>query len=325
MGSARRLLHANAANALRKIQNLNGQLNAVVHVIEPSPSMAGVGEASGGMLHGVPILVKDSIDVQDMPTVCGLESRRDKVATQDAPLIARLRRAGAAIIGKTNVPAGCLDVQTFNAVHGRTNNPYDVRCTPGGSSGGSAAAVASGMVKLAIGSDLAGSLRVPASFCGISSFKPTARRLSPGGHVPAVACMQNNLTLGALASNVEMLELFMQAATCAQQGHEEEDVWEDALPELPFTPLPDIDPREVRVVLTTKLKGAEIDERIVSAMKHFATRLSDAGVLVEEGPVHTQNTVLSCPLYTYRVKYQSTEVLCTIIVLLHSTCQTLVC
>ena len=140
-----------------------------------------------------------------------------------------------------------------------------------------------------------------------------------------MACMQNNLTLGALASNVEMLELFMQAATCAQQGHEEEDVWEDALPEQPFTPLPDIDPRDVRVVLTTKLKGAEIDERIVSAMKHFATRLSEAGVLVEEGPVHTQNTVLSCPLYTYRVKYQSTEVLCTIIVLLHSTCQTLVC
>ncbi|MGB1606483.1 MAG: amidase family protein, partial [Promethearchaeia archaeon] len=94
-----------------------------------------------------------------------------------------MRRAGAEIIGKTNVPPMCLDVQTFNQVHGTTNNPYDLSRTPGGSSGGSAAAVASGMVPLAIGSDLAGSLRVPASFCGISSFKPTARRISAAGHV----------------------------------------------------------------------------------------------------------------------------------------------
>ena len=209
----RRLLHAGVASALRRIQTVNGDLNAVVHKIEPllSSSAADGTERSRTVLGGVPVLVKDSIDVLGMPTVCGLEERKgSRPASADAPLIARLRLHGAEIIGKTNVPAGCLDFACFNTVYGRTNNPYDLARTPGGSSGGSAAAVAAGMVELAIGSDLAGSLRVPASFCGVSSIKPTARRISPRGHVPPAACMQNNLTLGALARDVRTLERFMQ-------------------------------------------------------------------------------------------------------------------
>ena len=220
-----RRLHTSVASALSRIKAVNGDLNAVVHAIDPPSSStdAGVDVGPGSpLLASLPILVKDSIDVAGMPTVCGLPGRQGSdPAPADAPLIARLRRAGAEIIGKTNVPAGCLDMQTFNKVHGRTNNPYDPQRTPGGSSGGSAAAVAAGMVELAIGSDLAGSLRVPASFCGVSSVKPTARRLSPRGHVPPAACMQNNLTLGALARDVRTLERFMQVdeaprALCVQ-------------------------------------------------------------------------------------------------------------
>ena len=208
-----------------------------------------------------------------------------------------VRRAGAAIIGKTNVPPMCLDVQTFNQVHGTTNNPYDLSRTPGGSSGGSAAAVASGMVPLAIGSDLAGSLRVPASFCGISSFKPTARRISAAGHVPNVACMQNNLTMGALARDIETLELFMLAACTPQDPT---DVWEDALPALPFTPLPDVDPRDVRVILTPALKGVETDSRMVDTIAHFGSVLSGAGVLVEQGqgPQHGRDLFRAHKLFS---------------------------
>ena len=160
------------------------------------------------------------------------------------------------VIGKTNVPARCLDMQTLNKVFGTTRNPYDLSRTSGGSSGGSAAAVAAGMVNLAIGSDLAGSLRIPASFCGVSSIKPTSRRISPRGHFPNVACMQNNLTLGALARDVDTLELFMQAA-CASSAElaGDDDVWEDVLPPLPFKPLPDVDLRHVRVLLTPELPG----------------------------------------------------------------------
>eukprot|EP00802_Teleaulax_amphioxeia_P015519 Tamp_15610.p1 GENE.Tamp_15610~~Tamp_15610.p1 ORF type:complete len:467 (-),score=74.27 Tamp_15610:89-1489(-) len=283
-----RRLHTSVASALSRIKAVNGDLNAVVHAIDPpsSSTAAGVEVGPGSpLLASLPILVKDSIDVAGMPTVCGLPGRQGSdPAPADAPLIARLRRAGAEIIGKTNVPAGCLDMQTFNKVHGRTNNPYDPQRTPGGSSGGSAAAVAAGMVELAIGSDLAGSLRVPASFCGVSSVKPTARRLSPRGHVPPAACMQNNLTLGALARDVRTLERFMQAACAPNTG--EEDAWEDVLPERPFQPLPELHPRDVRVVLTTELKGVPTDARIVEAMTRFGAVLDAAGVEVHhsQGP-----------------------------------------
>ena len=347
----RRLLHAGVERALRRIQAVNGDLNAVVHAIEslPSSSAADGTERSRAVLGGVPVLVKDSIDVLGMPTVCGLEDRKDSGPVRtDAPLIARLRLHGAEIIGKTNVPAGCLDFACFNTVYGRTNNPYDLARTPGGSSGGSAAAVAAGMVELAIGSDLAGSLRVPASFCGVSSIKPTARRISPRGHVPPAACMQNNLTLGALSRDVRTLERFMQVraartsydmrawlwlcalkalmspcvcralgTTCAHThtrtctppprpplSHAlpltpclhiqaacaihpgDEDAWEDVLPARPFKPMPELHPRDIRVVLTAELKGVPTDARIVRAMTSFGAVLDAAGVEVEysQGP-----------------------------------------
>ncbi|MFI9645475.1 amidase [Streptomyces sp. NPDC052040] len=135
-------------------------------------------------LLGIPVTVKESFDVVGMPTTWGLPPHRDYMPAEDAVQVSRLKAAGAVVLGKTNVPVGLQDVQTFNEIYGTTNNPWDHRRTPGGSSGGSAAALASGFGALSIGSDLAGSLRTPAHFCGIYAHKPTLGLTASRGMVP---------------------------------------------------------------------------------------------------------------------------------------------
>src|SRR5271165_2560603 len=138
-----------------------------------------------GVLAGLPMTVKDGFDVSGMPAVAGNPAFRDRARDcADAELVARVRREGAVVWGKTNVPLMLGDFQTYNAVYGTTNNPYDVSRTPGGSSGGAAAALASGITPLEIGSDIGGSLRHPANFCGVCSLKPTWGVLDLHGHIP---------------------------------------------------------------------------------------------------------------------------------------------
>ncbi|MEV0070282.1 MULTISPECIES: amidase [unclassified Amycolatopsis] len=124
-------------------------------------------------LLGIPVTVKESYDIAGLPTTWGLPPHRDHVPAEDAVQVSRLKAAGAVVLGKTNVPLGLQDIQSFNEIYGTTDNPWDHDRTPGGSSGGSAAALASGFGALSIGSDLAGSLRTPAHFCGIYAHKPT--------------------------------------------------------------------------------------------------------------------------------------------------------
>jgi amidase len=138
---------------------------------------------SVGRLAGLPMTVKDTFDVEGMPASSGLEAYRRRMA-HDAVAVAHVRRAGAVIWGKTNTPVLAGDWQTYNALYGTTNNPWDLERTTGGSSGGSAAALATGVSALEIGSDIGGSLRVPASFCGVYSHKPTWGIVSQIGHVP---------------------------------------------------------------------------------------------------------------------------------------------
>jgi amidase len=126
--------------------------------------------------------VKESFDVAGLPTTWGIPPFRDYVPSKDALPVRRLREAGAVILGKTNVPLALGDLQTYNAIYGTTNNPWDLERTPGGSSGGSAAALAAGFGALSIGSDLSGSLRVPAHFCGVYAHKPTFGLLPSRGH-----------------------------------------------------------------------------------------------------------------------------------------------
>src|SRR3954447_4365440 len=124
-------------------------------------------------LLGIPVTVKESYNMAGLPTTWGMPQYQDYVPTEDAVQVSRLKAAGAVVLGKTNVPLGLQDIQSFNEIYGTTNNPWDHDRTSGGSSGGSAAALASGFGALSIGSDLAGSLRTPAHFCGIYAHKPT--------------------------------------------------------------------------------------------------------------------------------------------------------
>lgn len=177
---------------LTKIERLNSKLNAFVHVdAERVRSEARAAEAAvmseraRGPLHGVPISIKSSLDVEGLRCEAGTRLRVGHVATQDAPLVARLRNAGAIVLGVTNTPELLMAWETDNVLYGRTNSPWDLQRTAGGSSGGEAAAIAAGMSAGGVGSDGGGSIRVPAHFSGICGLKPTPGRVPATGHFPS--------------------------------------------------------------------------------------------------------------------------------------------
>jgi len=177
---------------LSRIQELNPKLNAFVQVdAERARRQARVAEAAVGNaeelgpLHGVPISIKSSIEVAGLRRESGSKLRAGFVAAQAAPLVSRLRQAGAIILGVTNTPEMLMAWETDNLLYGRTNNPWDLERTPGGSSGGEAAAIAAGMSTGGVGSDGGGSIRVPAHFSGICGLKPTPGRIPATGHFPA--------------------------------------------------------------------------------------------------------------------------------------------
>jgi Asp-tRNA(Asn)/Glu-tRNA(Gln) amidotransferase A subunit family amidase len=176
---------------LAKIERLNPKLNAFVHVDadrvhrEARAAEAAVMNSDVlGPLHGVPISIKSSIDVAGFRCEAGTRLRAGHVATQDAPLVARLRQAGAIVLGTTNTPELLMAWETDNLLYGRTNSPWNLERTPGGSSGGEAAAIAAGMSAGGVGSDGGGSIRVPAHFSGICGLKPTPGRVPSTGHFP---------------------------------------------------------------------------------------------------------------------------------------------
>ena len=176
---------------LSRINTHNRSLNAIVTVDADSARRAAA-EADAarsrgddlGTLHGLPITVKDSYETAGMRTVCGRRDLADYVPTQDAEAVARLLRAGAIIVGKTNMPTGNADVQASNPVFGRTNNPWDRSRTSGGSAGGGAAATAAGLASFDYGSEIGGSTRIPAHFCGLYGHKSTWQSVPLVGHIP---------------------------------------------------------------------------------------------------------------------------------------------
>jgi Asp-tRNA(Asn)/Glu-tRNA(Gln) amidotransferase A subunit family amidase len=182
---------------LSRIQKLNPKLNAFVTVDgERALTQARSAEAtlsssaksnSIGPLHGVPVSIKSSIDVAGLPCECGSILRKENVPVEDAPLVARLRAAGAIILGNTNVPEFLMAYETDNNLYGRTNSPWDISRTPGGSSGGEAAAIAAGCSAGGVGSDGGGSIRIPAHYSGICGLKPTPGRIPSTGHFPGSA------------------------------------------------------------------------------------------------------------------------------------------
>lgn len=165
--------------------------------------------AAQGRLSGVPISIKEAFDVAGMRTTGGLLHRRDRVATQDAAAVARLKREGAIVLGKTNTPTLCFCQETDNKLYGRSNNPWDPSRTTGGSSGGEAALIAIGGAAVGLGSDIGGSIRFPAHFNGVIGFRSGNRQVSQQGHFPFVEepWQERMLGMGALAKSVDDAEL----------------------------------------------------------------------------------------------------------------------
>lgn len=174
-----------------RIRKHNGRINAFITLLEEQAlaharqaDEARARKRATGALHGLPVLIKDAFQTAGIRTTSGSTTMSSYVPDQDAIVVARLKEAGAIVIGKTNTPEFAGDLQTYNDVAGTTNNPWDLTRTPGGSTGGGAAALAAGFGFLEVGSDIGGSIRVPAAFCGVYGHKPTLNIVPLEGHVP---------------------------------------------------------------------------------------------------------------------------------------------
>ncbi len=208
--SARELLE----HFLARIDRLNPSINAVILQDRPGARVradaADAARARGeslGALHGLPMTVKESYDVAGMPTTWGIPELRDNVVSQDALAVQRLTAAGANVFGKTNVPIRLADFQSYNVIYGTTGNPWNTERTPGGSSGGSAAALAAGLTGLEIGSDIGGSIRNPAHFCGVFGHKPTWNLCPMRGHALGGVLTPTDISvIGPLARSAYDLE-----------------------------------------------------------------------------------------------------------------------
>src|SRR3954451_24940788 len=183
-----------------------------------------------GPLHGVPMTVKESFNVEGLPSTWGNPVWKDRISTDNAVLVDRLLAAGAVIYGKTNVPLMLQDAQSYNDVFGTTNNPWDKARGPGGSSGGEGAALAAGFSALGAGSDIAGSLRNPAHYCGIYAHKPTWGLIPTRGHSPTGALTPTDISVvGPMARDAADLDLALRVL--AGPDLAEAATWRAALPE----------------------------------------------------------------------------------------------
>jgi len=211
---------------LERAERLQPKLNAFV-VLDHERAIARAREAEAavmrgeqlGRLHGVPLTIKSSIDVAGLPCETGTGLRRNYIPKEDAPLVARLKAAGGIVIGNTNVPEFLMAYETDNLLYGRTSNPWDLARTPGGSSGGEAAAIAAGCSAAGVGSDGGGSIRVPAHFSGICGLKPTPGRIPSTSHFPPGAGAFNWLgVVGPMARTVLDLRVLLKVMAGPDPG-----------------------------------------------------------------------------------------------------------
>jgi amidase len=255
---------------LRRIEELNPALNAIVTLAPDLMEQARAAEArvmqgeDVGPLHGLPITIKDTIDTAGLKTTSGSRLRADHVPAFDAPAVARLRAAGALILGKTNTAEMAMDYTADNPLFGRTNNPHDASLTPGGSSGGEAAAIAAQLSAGGLGTDLAGSIRIPAHFCGIAGLKPGCGRVPPEAEFPeSIGPYSLGSVVGPMGRNVADLRLLFKVLSGT-----ETDI---------ATPLANL-----RVAWYAHDGVVPVTSETRSAVEAAARALSDAGFLVEE-------------------------------------------
>ena len=270
---------------LARIDECNAALNAVVTIdAERARDRARQADDSlargetWGALHGVPFTLKDAFATAGVRTTVGFPPL-DHVPRDDSTVAARLAAAGGILIGKTNVAQLLADYQTSNSIFGRTNNPWDLARTPGGSSGGAAAAVASGMTPFEIGTDLSGSIRIPAHLCGVFGLKPTEHRVSLGGVVPdprnpprPVRIMS---TVGPLARTVDDLALLYSIIA----GPDERDT---DVPPVPLGEVPNLEVSGLRIAVASTIGGFPVAADIRDAISALAQQLDRAGAIVEQ-------------------------------------------
>lgn len=285
---------------LARIRNRNPALNAVIHLeAEQAMEQARVLDEERrqgrirGLLHGMPMTIKDVWEVAGMPCTSGSSGLREHIPARDADVVQRLRDAGAVIMGKTNVPVFASDLQTYNRLHGVTNNPYDPGRTPGGSSGGAAAALAAGMTPLEVGSDVGGSIRTPAHFCGVFGHKPSRDIVSLRGHIPGPPGTLSQPDLaegGPMARCADDLE-FLLEVIAAPRPHEGPH-WRLALP----APVSDT-LKDSRVATCFHDPITPVEDTLVQAYETLAGTLSKLGAQVTPATVPELKHTQVLPLY----------------------------
>jgi len=232
--------------------------------------------SAAGPLHGIPFSIKDSIEVAGTVCTAGTMGRAAPKSAADATLVARLRRAGAIPIAKTNLPDLLFAFESDNLVFGRTNNPYDGTRTCGGSSGGEAAMIAACGSPMGLGSDAAGSVRVPAAFCGITSIKPTSGRLPRTGHFPpAGGWIERLWQIGPMARHVEDLGPMMSLLVGS-------DGSDPSVVDMPFADPAQVDLGELRVAFFTDNGFAAADSEVAAVVQAAAASLSRVVKSIEE-------------------------------------------
>ncbi len=283
---------------LDRVERYNPRLNAIVALdAERAQARADAADAAltrgdlWGPLHGVPMTFKESYDIEGLPTTWGLPDLAGNVAKHDSTVVRRMRNAGAVVFGKTNVPVLLADWQSYNPVYGTTNNPWDVSRTPGGSSGGSAAALAAGLTALEAGSDIGASIRNPAHYCGVYGHKPTYGVVPPRGHAtPGVLAPTDISAVGPLARSAEDLEVALNAMAGAD-GHDAE-CWRLELPADART-----EARDFRVAVMLADPNCAQDDTLTAKLQDTVDALARLGVTVSDTARPAIDTTESHRLY----------------------------
>ena len=269
---------------IRRIERYDATLNAVVvRDFERARQQAAAADQAGARsgeapLLGLPITLKESINVSGLATTCGVPEWKGYVSQHDAPATARLRAAGTVLLGKSNVPPALADWQSDNPIYGRTNNPWDPSRTPGGSSGGGAAALAAGLTALEVGSDIGGSIRVPAAFCGVYGHRPSETLLPKSGQFPMPPLPNAAVVMGVqgpLARSAEDLELALSVLAGPDVG--EDVAWRVELPAARRERLQDF-----RVAVLPPISWLPVDAEIAAALDSVASRLGRLGCAVRQ-------------------------------------------
>jgi len=269
---------------IERIEKLDGKTNAVVardfdraRALAKEADAAQARGASLGALHGLPFTIKDAYEVEGIVSTGGNPTWRNHVPASSATAIERLQRAGAIVMGKTNVPFLSGDLQTYNDIYGTTNNPWALDCGPGGSSGGSAASLAAGFAAAEFGSDIGGSIRTPAHLCGVFGHKTSFGIVPRRGHLPGPpgARSEGDLSVcGPLARSAEDLRLLLSLTAGAD--------WNNAAAwKLDLPPARARSPKELRAAVWIDDEFCDIDRESADLLRNAARALQDAGANVD--------------------------------------------